>query len=250
MQQRYGDPETAAIAYNMGPEKTDMWIANGRNLSDLPLETLKYLKNYKANVTKAAPPPAAAPSSTPALDAQVDPSRVSPVFPLPQQQPGAAPAQAAAPPPSDFQAIPSNPLSELGRQLGLTARDVGHGVAAGAGALTQGFTRLMGVPDVQDVINRFVNDHTPQPNPGLEQGINDVASTMANPLNYLPGMQGGGLARNVAQGAVVAGMQPTPQGTTPLQVAGNVAGGAIGGGLVGGLGAGGRGGRRRTTGER
>jgi hypothetical protein len=54
LQQKYGDEETAAIAYNWGPGNTDNWIANGRNLSQLPTETLKYLKNYKGTVQQNA----------------------------------------------------------------------------------------------------------------------------------------------------------------------------------------------------
>lgn len=229
--QRYGDAETAAIAYNWGPGNTDKWIANGRNLSQLPLETLKYLRNFKQNVasTNGGAPatiaPAAPAAAVPTLEQQVA-----------SNPPGGTPTAPGAPAASGGSILPSvkDIVPELGRQLGLTARDVGHGVAAGAGALTQGFTRLMGVPDVQDVINHFVDDHTPQPNPGLETGINDVASTVANPLNYLPGLQGGGLARNVASGAVIAGMQPNDGSVG--QVATNMAGGAVAGGALGAVG--------------
>jgi len=44
MQQRYGNTTDAAIAYNMGPARTDAWIANGRKPNELPAETQNYVK--------------------------------------------------------------------------------------------------------------------------------------------------------------------------------------------------------------
>lgn len=43
----YKDPVKAAVAYNWGPGNADKWIANGANLDDLPLETLKYIKQFR-----------------------------------------------------------------------------------------------------------------------------------------------------------------------------------------------------------
>lgn len=43
MMQRYGDPKLAAIAYNMGPGRTDKWLASGKGIDALPAETRKYI---------------------------------------------------------------------------------------------------------------------------------------------------------------------------------------------------------------
>src|SRR6202035_3295041 len=123
---------------------------------------------------------------------------------------------------------------QIVRQLGLTARAAGHGIAAGAGALTQGFTRLMGVPDVRDVINQFVNNHTPQPVGAVENAVQGVGEQLANPVNYVAPT--GGLVKSAIGGALAAGMQPTDANTTPAQVAANMAVGGAAGGVVGGIG--------------
>lgn len=43
MLERYGDPKTAAIAYNWGPGNTDKWLASGAGIDALPRETQKYI---------------------------------------------------------------------------------------------------------------------------------------------------------------------------------------------------------------
>lgn len=43
MEQHYGDPVLAHIAYNWGPQKTDAWLAAGADFKKLPLETQLYL---------------------------------------------------------------------------------------------------------------------------------------------------------------------------------------------------------------
>lgn len=48
MNQKYGDPFTAAVAYNWGPGNADKWIKNGSKLSDLPEETLKYVHKMQS----------------------------------------------------------------------------------------------------------------------------------------------------------------------------------------------------------
>lgn len=210
--QKYGDPETAAIAYNMGPAKTDNWIANGRDLSTLPTETLKYLKNFKTTVQ----------ANQPVMN---------------NQSSGNGPAPVAMGAPDATPPVPSPTMTQqFLRQLGLTARATGHGVADAAGALTQGFTRAMGVPDERDIINNLVNKYTPAPQGALENGVQAVGAAAANPVNYLPGLGGAGLVRGAAGGAMAAGMQPTAPGATPTQVGGQMAAGAVGGGLMGGLG--------------
>lgn len=43
MQKKYGDDTLAAIAYNMGPGKTDAWLAKGGEFNQLPKETQEYI---------------------------------------------------------------------------------------------------------------------------------------------------------------------------------------------------------------
>jgi soluble lytic murein transglycosylase-like protein len=43
MKSKYKDDTLAAIAYNMGPNKTDAWIKAGGNFKDLPKETQEYI---------------------------------------------------------------------------------------------------------------------------------------------------------------------------------------------------------------
>lgn len=43
MQQKYGNPVLAHIAYNMGPTATDKWLAGGGDFAKLPQETQMYL---------------------------------------------------------------------------------------------------------------------------------------------------------------------------------------------------------------
>jgi hypothetical protein len=43
MQQRYGNPTLASVAYNMGPGATDNWLQSGGQFETLPQETRNYL---------------------------------------------------------------------------------------------------------------------------------------------------------------------------------------------------------------
>ncbi|BEU21567.1 lytic transglycosylase domain-containing protein [Paraburkholderia sp. 22B1P] len=43
MQQRYGNPTLASVAYNMGPGATDAWLQGGGQFETLPAETRNYL---------------------------------------------------------------------------------------------------------------------------------------------------------------------------------------------------------------
>jgi hypothetical protein len=58
MQKKYGDDNLAAIAYNMGPGKTDTWLTKGGEFNQLPKETQEYigrvnLANAKINRAQA-----------------------------------------------------------------------------------------------------------------------------------------------------------------------------------------------------
>ena len=44
---KYGDPKLAAIAYNMGPGKTDKWLSSGADMATLPSESRQYAKGFK-----------------------------------------------------------------------------------------------------------------------------------------------------------------------------------------------------------
>jgi hypothetical protein len=64
MKKRYGNTETALIAYNWGPGNTDKWLKAGANPAKLPKETQKYVANITASlggtkVASAAPKPKA-----------------------------------------------------------------------------------------------------------------------------------------------------------------------------------------------
>lgn len=239
MMQRYGDPETAAIAYNMGPGKTDKWIANGRELSDLPTETLKYLKNFKAGVASAGPAPVAGGA----------PAGPTPT-PLEQQVAANPPGGGGAAAPSggaDFLPSLTSIAPEALRQIGLTARDVGHGMADAAGvvgnplnaavnAIGQAIGHNPHLQDVDTILKSLIDKYTPQPQGGLEQGVNGVAEQMANPINMIPGIGGGGIVRSALGGAAAAGMQPVHADTTLGQIGANMAGGAAAGGALGALG--------------
>lgn len=224
MLKKYNDPTTAAIAYNWGPGNTDEWLKNGADLSKLPDETVKYALNFQKQTGEGMPQQAA-----PAQNA-------APVAQEPQGQPSVTPQSRTF-------------LEQLGRQGGLFARAAGHGIADAAGALTQGFTRLMGVPDERDIINRFIDQITPAPEGRLEEGIGKATSALANPLNVVAGLAGGpatgvlsGLRSGAVTGAVSSAMQPTQQGETREQMLTRLAQdtlmGAAGGGVMGGIGAG------------
>ena len=44
---KYGDPKLAAIAYNMGPGKTDKWLSSGADMATLPSESRQYAQGFK-----------------------------------------------------------------------------------------------------------------------------------------------------------------------------------------------------------
>ena len=47
MVKKYGDKQTALVAYNWGPGNTDKWLQKGGDFSKLPTET----QNYVAKIT-------------------------------------------------------------------------------------------------------------------------------------------------------------------------------------------------------
>lgn len=65
MHKRYQDPTLAAIAYNMGPEATDKWLAAGGDYSRLPAETKNYVGSVMTKQAVAGNAPQAAPTANP-----------------------------------------------------------------------------------------------------------------------------------------------------------------------------------------
>jgi hypothetical protein len=47
---RYGDQVHALAAYNWGPGNTDKWLADGADMSKLPAETRKYIREVQSNL--------------------------------------------------------------------------------------------------------------------------------------------------------------------------------------------------------
>lgn len=58
MQAKYKDPTLAAIAYNMGPGKTDAWLQSGGDYNKLPNETKSYISQVMTrNAVNSQQPP-------------------------------------------------------------------------------------------------------------------------------------------------------------------------------------------------
>ncbi|CAG9256011.1 glucosaminidase domain-containing protein [Paraburkholderia caribensis] len=146
-------------------------------------------------------------------------------------------------------------LDQVGHQLGLTARAVGHGVADAVGLVANPVNALINTvggafghdPHLQDVdtlIRRGVDAITPAPANGTEQTVNDIAGAVANPVNLIGGPIVAG-ARTIPQaavrgaiaGAVTGDLQPVHQGDTLGTLAQRGAAGAIGGAVGGAAGA-------------
>ena len=133
MQTKYGHDTLAAIAYNMGPGKTDEWLKAGGDFNKLPAETQAYIgKVNLANAMQSRQAPAAAApvASTPAFNqvkpmpelpksAPLAPPEFKDTFPvvageekqavtLPTPTPAAAPAPAPAP-----VAAPREPITPI-----------------------------------------------------------------------------------------------------------------------------------------
>lgn len=145
-------------------------------------------------------------------------------------------------------------VSQFGRQLGLTARALGHGVGDVLTFANNPFNQLLNqyagtsLPDPGAAFNKLVDSVTPTPVGRLENGVQAVGSAMANPINYLGGeylAAAKGLPQLMARGATIGGlsgiMQPPASGqvTVPQMVGQGLmgaAGGAMMGPALGGLG--------------
>lgn len=151
----------------------------------------------------------------------------------------------------------SNPplLDSVGRQLGLTARAAGHGIADAVGLVANPVNATINTigraighdPQLQDVdtlIKRGVDAITPAPANSTEQTVGDIASAVANPVNALGGpiMAGSrsvasAALRGAVAGGATAGMQPLHGNDTVGTELGRIGAGAIGGAAGGAAGA-------------
>lgn len=128
--QKYGDTPTALMAYNWGPGNVDKWIQNGRDMSQVPDETLHYVNNIISS--------------------------------QPQQTPAAPTA------PQDLSSIPTDQLQKMSDdwdaqhadhsgvsdQIGSTANSIGAGLAA-SNPVSQGLGAVVG-----GLTNSAVNAYT------------------------------------------------------------------------------------------
>lgn len=127
MQAKYKDPTMAAVAYNWGPGNADKWAANGSKLDELPLETLKYIKQFKQKVE-----PAALPAQTPTAQTATQPASDAP-------DASQAPGPAASLQPSF--------LGRLGTGIGDFAGGATRAIVSGMGSL--------GVPGADEAVKQM-----------------------------------------------------------------------------------------------
>lgn len=217
LNQKYGDPTTAAIAYDMGPGKTDAWLKAGADPSKLPNETLAYALNFNQKTGAAQSPsgqvaPASnAPSGGQDLPgAQFDKFLVT----LPKQ-----------PAPQDNNV---GTLTAIGAGLG---RGVQQGVLGAQSLIGRGLNAV----GATTAGNWLVNDAAQ----GNAQGAKDFAANGGNTFAGKAGNVAGQIAPALLMPAEaipqVAGASVMGAGDASLSN-GNIAQGAIGGAAGGALG--------------
>lgn len=142
-------------------------------------------------------------------------------------------------------------LDNAGRQLGLTARAAGHGIADALGVVGNPLNALINMAtgskleNLDTLVRRGVDAITPAPANKTEQVVGDVAGAIANPVNLIGGpiMQGAtGVAstigRGAVAGAVTGAMQPVHAEDTLGDIGKRAAVGAVGGAAGAAVGAG------------
>lgn len=72
LRNKYGDDETALIAYNWGPGNTDEWLRAGGDKTKLPRETKAYVSKVLSNVGPASSIPSEKPAGLMAGEAQAE----------------------------------------------------------------------------------------------------------------------------------------------------------------------------------
>ncbi|HHT8835101.1 TPA: glucosaminidase domain-containing protein [Burkholderia cenocepacia] len=145
-------------------------------------------------------------------------------------------------------------IDNLGRQAGLAARAVGHGVADAVGLVANPVNATINAiggafghdPQLQDVdtlIKRGVDAITPAPANKTEQMAGEIGGAIANPVNLIGGPIVGGarslagmVGRGALAGAVTGAAQPMHQGDTVGTLAERAGVGALGGAVGGAAG--------------
>lgn len=145
-------------------------------------------------------------------------------------------------------------VDNLGRQVGLAARAVGHGVADAVGLVANPVNAAINAvggalghdPQLQDVdtlIKRGVDSITPTPANSTEQTVGEISGAIANPVNLIGGPIVGGarslagmVGRGAVAGAVTGAAQPMHQGDTVGTMAERAGVGALGGAVGGAAG--------------
>jgi len=145
-------------------------------------------------------------------------------------------------------------VNNLGHQLGLAARAVGHGVADAVGLVANPVNATINAvggalghdPQLQDVdtlIKRGVDSITPAPANSTEQMASEIGGAIANPVNLIGGPIVGGarglasmVGRGAVAGAVTGAAQPMHQGDTLGTLAERAGAGALGGAVGGAAG--------------
>ncbi|MDN7654308.1 glucosaminidase domain-containing protein [Burkholderia multivorans] len=159
---------------------------------------------------------------------------------------GKSPAAAAQP--------SASPIDNLGHQLGLTARAVGHGIADAVGlianpvnatinAIGSAFGHDPKLQDVDTLIKRGVDAVTPTPANDTERTVGEISGAIANPVNLIGGPIVGGssslmgmVGRGALAGALTGAAQPMHQGDTIGTMAERAGVGALGGAIGGAAG--------------
>jgi hypothetical protein len=136
-------------------------------------------------------------------------------------------------------------VDEMGHQLGLTARAVGHGVADAAGVIANPLNAAVNtvggwfganphLQDVDTIIRNQVDRHTPAPDNATESVVNDIAAGVANPINLAMGaLPATGVVKGALLGAAGGANRPVHADTDLGSYAAGVGTGALVGGALG-----------------
>jgi hypothetical protein len=215
---KYGDPTTAAIAYDWGPGNTDKWLKSGGDLSKVPAESLAYALNFN-NKTGAGNAPVQSGASQQATLPSTQFDQFLKQNPTLGQNDSPANAQSPS----------------IGDELEGAAAGLGRGVqsaALGAQALVGKGAQALGLNTVG---NWLVNDAQQ----GNAQGEQDFQAANGNTLGGTVGKIAGQVAPALLLGPEalpqVAGASVMGAGDAALNNE-NIAKGAVGGAAGGALG--------------
>lgn len=234
---KFGSVRAALAAYNAGPGAVEK---SGGTVPDYP-ETQKYVAKAEGKMPQLDPDAVKWDDggSQQAAPAPVDPSKVH----WDDEKAAAAPAAQQGP----------SLMDQLTRQLGLTARAAGHGLANAAGVIGNPLNatinsagRAIGMnpnlsTNLDQVLGNAVDRATPQPQGGIENSVQGIGATVANPLSYAVPMGAANTVRGAAmqgigQGiAATAANEPIHSDTNPVAYLKSLALGGATGGMAGGV---------------